>query len=66
MTTKPAAHTAQPPQPAHDFTTDHPAATLMLQLALVPVLIGFAAVYFVKRTRARLGYRTVTIARRGR
>lgn len=66
MTIKPAAHTAQPLQPAHDFTTDHPGATLMLQLALVPVLIGFAAVMLIKRTKAKLGYRTVTVARRGR
>ncbi len=66
MTTKPAAHTAHVSQPAHDFTTDHPAATLMLQLALMPVLIGFMAVYFIRRAKAKMGYRTVTVARRVR
>lgn len=65
MTTKPAAHTAQPPKPAHDFATDHPGATLMLQLALVPALIGLIAWNLIKRTKAKLGYRTVTAARRG-
>jgi hypothetical protein len=57
------ASVPQPQQPL-GFAEAHPGVTLVLQIILIPAFVGVMAWMWVRRVRARLGYRTVVIKRR--